>query len=203
MKMKTVILVTSFLIAAQASVLNAESMKGKWIKPDTPAQATYDRMVELLDGDWKMSPDEKQIDTGGAHKAKLIAGLRGTDKTAVDYVVIGKGTTLQENLFTGTLKEMVTMYHCDRRSSCTTLLATHYCAKRNQVRFILNSEETNPNRIVFDCDKTTSLCQSNEDHIHRIMIEPSENDKHLKLSYLGMRDQKWRKKNTITHFDKK
>lgn len=206
MKITTVILATSFLFTVNTGMLHAEAAKGKWIKPDTPAQATYDRMVELLatgSGNWRMSPDEKQIGTTGAHKSKLIKDLRGTDKTAVNYDVIGKGTTLQENLYTGTLKEMVTMYHCDRRETCNTLYASHYCAKRNQPKFILNPKETSANRIVFDCDMSTSLCNSDEDHIHRLMIEASENDKHVKLSYLGMRDQKWRKKSTITHFDRK
>lgn len=201
--MTKIALAVGLLIVVQSSVLHAEAAKGKWVKPDTPAQATYDRMVELMEGEWKMSPDEKQIGTTGAHKSKLIKDLRGTDKTAVSYDVIGKGTTLQENLYTGTLKEMVTMYHCDRRTTCETLLAEHFCAKRNQPRFILNAKETSKDRIVFDCDMSTSLCNSDEDHIHRLMVEASENDTHMKLSYLGMRDQKWRKKSTITHFDKK
>jgi len=182
-------------------MVSAEAMKGKWIKPDTQAQKIYDQMTESLYGGWKLSPEEKQIDTTGAHKS--VAELLGVDKSVTSYKIIGKGTTLQENLLTGTKKGMVTMYHCDRRTTCKTLLATHYCAKRNQPRFILNLKDTTPTRFIFDCDMSTSLCQSDEDHIHRIKLELSENGKHLKSSYLGMRDQKWRKKNSIFHFDKR
>lgn len=163
----------------------------------------YNQMQSLLKGEWSLSEEKKQIDTTGAYKNKAIVHLVGTDATAIAYKVIGRGATFQEDLLPNTKKEMVTMYHCNNFHDCTELKATHYCAKQNQPQFILNSKETTENKIVFDCDMTTELCNSDEDHVHKIIHEISENKKHLKSSYLGWKNQKPNKKHSIYHFDKK
>jgi len=194
-------LLVIIIVMSSSSMLYAGAMKGPWIKPDTRAQKIYDRMADLMKGEWKLSPEEKQIETTGAHKS--VQEFLGKDLPMTNYYIKGKGTTLEEQMLTGTKKEMVTMYHCNRRETCETLLATHYCAKRNQPRLVLNLEETTDNRFVFDCDMGTSLCQSFEDHIHRIVHEFSEDGNHMKSYYLGMKDQKWNKKNSIFHYDKR
>jgi len=201
MKIARTILAAGFLLISSSSMLNAGAMKGPWIKPDTRAQKIYDQMADLLKGGWMLSPEEKQIDTTGAHNS--VKELLGVDKSVTSYHIKGKGTTLQEEMLTGTKKEMVTMYHCNRRETCETILATHYCAKRNQPRLVLNLDETTETKFVFDCDMGTSLCQSMEDHIHKIVHVFSEDGKHLKSHYLGKTNQEWNKKNSIFHYDKR
>jgi len=163
----------------------------------------FDYMKEALKGEWKLSPEDKQIDTTGAYKNPLVFPLVGTDATAVAYKFIGFGSTLQEDLLPNTKKQMVTMYHCDDVVDCTEVLATHYCTKMNQPQFTMDLDNTTKEKIIFNCDMKTKLCNSNEDHIHKIIMEFSNNGKHLKTSYLGWTDQKPNKKNSIYHFDKK
>jgi hypothetical protein len=98
---------------------------------------------------------------------------------------------------------MVTMYHCDDYIDCTEVLATHYCTKMNQPQFKMDLNSTTKDKIIFNCNMQTKLCNSNEDHIHKIILEFSNAGKHLKASYLGWTDQKPNKINSIYHFDKK
>lgn len=163
----------------------------------------YNNMIFILKGEWSLSSEDKQTNTTGAYKNKAIYHLVGTDKTAIGYKVIGKGTTVQEELFEGTSKEMVTMYHCNNFNNCTQLKATHYCAKKNQPEFLLNTKETTDEKIVFDCNMATELCNSDEDHVHKIIHELSEDGNHLKSSYLGFKNQKPNTKNSIYHFDRR
>jgi hypothetical protein len=160
-------------------------------------------MTSILIGEWSLSPEDMQVDTTGAYKHKAVYPLVGTDATASAYKLIGKGATLQEDLLPDTAKQMVTMYHCDNFSDCKEIKATHYCAKKNQPEFLLNSKETTPNKFVFDCNMKTELCNSDQDHIYRIILEISNNGKHLKSSYLGLKNQIPNEKNSIYHFDKK
>ncbi|MEA3418773.1 MAG: hypothetical protein U9Q90_05175 [Campylobacterota bacterium] len=192
--MKKTILSLSLIGMLSASSCFAEAME---------PEDVYSYMVETLQGEWSLSPEDKQIDTTGAYKNKLVLPLVGTDTTATAYKLIGFGSTLQEDLLPNTKKQMVTMYHCNDVIDCTQLLATHYCTKMNQPQFILNTKETTKERIVFDCNMKTALCNSNEDHVHQIIHEISNNGKHLKSSYLGWENQKQNKKNSIYHFDKK
>ena len=163
----------------------------------------YEHMRTALNGSWKLSPVDKQIDTTGAYKNKLVFPLVGTKTTALAYKDIGFGSSLQEDLLPHTKKQMVTMYHCDDYVDCAQLLATHYCTKMNQPQFVLDAKNSTKKKIIFNCNMETALCKSNEDHIHDIILEFSNEGKHLKSSYLGWTDQKPNKKNSIYHFDKK
>jgi hypothetical protein len=163
----------------------------------------FEYMKTALKGEWKLSPEYKQIDTTGAYKNPLVYPLVGTERTAVAYKFIGFGTTLQEDLLPDTKKQMVTMYHCNDVVDCTEVIATHYCTKMNQPRFKMDLKNTTKDKIVFNCNMETTLCKSNDDHIHKIIMEFSDEGKHLKTSYLGWTDQKPNKKNSIYHFDKK
>jgi len=163
----------------------------------------YEHMRTALNGEWKLSAEDKQLNTTGAYKNKLVYPLVGTDITALSYKPIGFGSSLQEDLLPNTEKQMVTMYHCDDYIDCEQLQATHYCTKMNQPQFILDVKRSTKEKIIFDCNMETTLCKSNEDHIHQIILEFSNEGKHLKSSYLGWADQKPNKKNSIYHFDKK
>jgi hypothetical protein len=170
---------------------------------DMDPEDLFEYLKTTLQGEWKLSSADKQIDTADAYKHPYVLPLVGTDATGISYKYIGYGSTLQEDLLPNTKKQMVTMYHCDDYVDCTQILATHYCTKMNQPQFILDLNKTTKEKIIFNCDMSTKLCQSKEDHIHQIIMEFSKDGKHLKSSYLGWTDQKPNKKNSIYHFDKK
>lgn len=160
----------------------------------------YDWM-EALEGEWKLSPAKDQIGTE-SYKHKAVIGLVDTNATGIAFKSIGAKSTIQEDLLPNTAKQMVTMYHC-KDMECNNLKATHYCVKQNQPEFIANLKESNATRIVFDCDMSTEICRSDEDHVHTIIHELSNSGKHLKSSYLSLKDQKPVKHSSIYHFDRK
>jgi len=92
------------------------------------------KTLTMLDGDWVLSPAE--VPEGGTNNKGPAVELVGTDRTAISFKVVGKGSAVQENLLPGTGKEMVTMYHCDKVKACSQVQAKHYCAKQNQPELI-------------------------------------------------------------------
>ncbi|CAA6819301.1 MAG: Unknown protein [uncultured Sulfurovum sp.] len=201
--MKKILLLLTVLAAMTFTALQAKEELKKAEAEKMTAKAVYDRMVEVLSDSWYLSEEKAQVDTTGAHKNKMIAHLVGDDEAiGTRYKVIGRGATLEEVLLPDTMKSMVTMYHCNSYTNCTQLKATHYCAKQNQPEFILNLEETTADKIVFDCDMSTELCNSAEDHIHKMIFELSDEEDHLKASYLAWKDKKLRDKHSIYHFDR-
>ncbi len=157
--------------------------------------------ISALKGDWSLSPADKQIGTD-SYKHKAVLPITGTDATGISFKSIGYDSTVQEDLLPNTKKQMVTMYHC-KGLECNTLKATHYCVKMNQPEFVANLKVSTENRIVFDCDMSTELCNSDEDHVHQIIHEISNDGKHLKSSYLSFENKKLKAKSSIYHFDKK
>lgn len=168
---------------------------------DATAWELFGWMEDALIGEWKLSSPEKQIGTE-SYKHKAVLPLAGTETTAMGFKLIGGEVTIQEELLPNSAKQMVSMYHC-KDIACTNLKATHYCSKQNQPEFLANLRESTPNRIVFDCDMSTELCQSDEDHIHQIIHELSNNGKHLKSSYFAWKDKKLHTTHSIYHFDRK
>ena len=158
------------------------------------------KTLALLDGDWILAPAGTQ--EGGATKKGPAAELIGTDKTAISFKVIGKGSTLQENLLPGTGKEMATMYHCNDFKDCSQLQATHYCAKQNQPELVLDVANTNDRVIVMTCDMNTPLCNAAEGHVHKIKHELSQDSNHLITTYTIYSNGKF-EKDSIYHFDRK
>ena len=156
--------------------------------------------IAALQGEWKLAPAEQQ--EGGATKNGPAAKLLGTDKTAISFKVIGKGSTVQENLLPDTGKEMATMYHCNDFKSCTEIQAKHYCAKQNQPEFKLDAENTNEKIITMECDMNSSLCNSAEGHVHTIVHQISDDKSQLTSTYKIFKDGKY-KKSSIYHFVKK
>jgi len=167
-------------------------------------KAAYDHMVKVLSGEWKLSPASEQKDTTGAHEHPAVKRMLGTEKTGIEYKVIGRGSTLKEELLPGTIRHMVTMYHCDDFKECNELRATHYCAKQNQPSFVFNTKESTPTKLVFDCDEERSeVCESDESHVHHIILELSNNNRHLKASYIVYEEGEKANHHSIYHFDKK
>ena len=179
----TILLITSALVSTTAF---SDAVSG--------AKQSYNFMAQLK-GDWKLLPASQQ--EGKTTKHKLVAPLVGTDKTAMSFKVIGKGSTVQENLLPGTKKEMATMYHCDKFKNCSQLQAKHYCAKQNQPEFVssLRSDKTT---LSLDCDMNNPTCQSKEGHVHKITHQLIDTD-HLKTTYTIFKNGK-RKKDSIYHF---
>ena len=167
---------------------------------ETDAFDLYDWMAALK-GEWKLSPANEQFGTE-SYKHKAVLPLVGTDATGIAFKSIGYDSTIQEDLLPNTSKQMVTMYHC-KDMECNAIKATHYCIKMNQPEFIGNLEFSTKNRIIFDCDMSTDLCNSDEDHVHQIIHEISQNGNHLKTSYLSFKNRKLKAKNSIYHFDRK
>jgi hypothetical protein len=161
----------------------------------------FDLMDTSLRGEWKLSPAEMQVGTE-SYKHKAILPLMGTNATAMAFKLIGGDVTIQEDLLPNTSKQMVTMYHC-KDIECTNLKATHYCSKQNQPEFLANLHESTKNKIIFDCDMSTELCQSDEDHVHQIIHEISDDGEHLKSSYLAWKDKKPVSNSSIYYFDRK
>ena len=158
------------------------------------------KTLSSLDGEWRLSPADQQ--EGGATQKGPAQKLLGTDKTAMRFKVIGKGSTVQENLLPGTGKEMATMYHCDSFKQCRQVQARHYCAKQNQPELVLDVAKSNERLIVMNCDMTSALCNSVEGHVHRITHELSQDNNHLKTTYTIFKDGKLEKR-SIYHFDRK
>jgi hypothetical protein len=156
------------------------------------------KTLTMLDGEWMLSPANAQ--QGGATKKGPAAELVGTDKTAISFKAVGKGSAIQENLLPGTGKEMVSMYHCNDFRNCTQLHARHYCAKQNQPELLLDAVNSNDSVIVMACDMNTSLCNSSEGHVRMIKHELSQDNNHLKTTYTIYYGGKF-EKDSIYHFD--
>lgn len=168
---------------------------------EATAWELFDWMESSLKGEWKLSPAELQLGSE-SYKHKAVLPITGTDTTGMAFKLIGGEVTIQEDLLPGTAKQMVTMYHC-KDIACTQLKATHYCSKQNQPEFLANLQQSTPTRIIFECDMSTELCQSNEDHIHQIVHELSNNGKHLKSSYFAWKNRQLSSNHSIYHFDRK
>lgn len=154
--------------------------------------------TQSLDGEWVLSPADMQ--QGKATKHKIVTPLVGTDVVAMKFKLVGKGSTVQEILLPDTKKEMVSMYHC-KDAACTQVKATHYCVKQNQPEMIADPAST-ANMLIYDCDMSTQLCQSGQNHIHKITHEVSGDGRHLKTTYTSWKDSKYLKDSTY-HFDRK
>jgi hypothetical protein len=166
---------------------------------DTDALNHY-RTLTMLDGDWVLSPADTQ--EGGATRKGPAATLVGTDKTAMSFRVVGKGSAVQENLLPGTVKEMVSMYHCNDFRNCSQVQAKHYCAKQNQPELVLDADKSGNQSVVMTCDMSTSLCNSSEGHVHGIKHELTRDNNHLRTTYTIYSNGRF-EKNSIYHFDRK
>ena len=164
--------------------------------PQAEPRQLYD-WLRQLEGQWTLSPAGRQ--EGKATQRPEVAAMLGTDRLAMDFKLVGRGSAVQEDLLPGTERQMVTMYHC-KDTSCSAVKATHYCAKQNQPEFLASLDST-PVKLVFECDMSTELCQSWDDHIHRITHELSEDGRHLRSVYSSFLNGE-HSKDTIFHFDR-
>src|SRR6266704_1082154 len=118
-------------------------------QPEKPYQgsAEFERMKALA-GTWKGKTDMGQ----------------GPMEFTVEYRLVSGGSAIEERIFAGTPKEMVTMYH-DRQGK---LALTHYCMLGNQPAMLLKSSDAKT--LQFDLDATCGLDAKSETHMHSLSI---------------------------------
>src|SRR5712672_4697508 len=118
-------------------------------QPAKPYQGTpeFERMKALV-GTWKGNADMGQ----------------GPMDFTVEYRLVSGGSAIEERIFAGTPKEMVTMYH-DRKGR---LQLTHYCMLGNQPGMLLKSADAKT--IKFDFDPKCGLDEKSGMHMHALTI---------------------------------
>jgi hypothetical protein len=107
----------------------------------------FDRMKSLV-GTWKGKADMGQ----------------GVMEFTVEYRLISGGSAIEERIFAGTSKEMLTIYH-DRKGK---LALTHYCMLGNQPEMALKSADSKS--IHFDFDPKCGVDEKSEMHMHALTI---------------------------------
>jgi len=133
----------------------------------SPASAQF-AWLRSLEGDWVLTAEQQ----GEAARHPVIAPLVGSGKVALSYRLVGSQTTLQENIFPGTPREMATMYHCAGKD-CGQLVADHYCSLKNQP--VLRAEPAPAaGMLSFRCDPSVAACASADAHLHQLTIERVE-----------------------------
>ncbi len=124
-------------------------------QPGNPptASAEFERMKALV-GTWKGKADMGQ----------------GMMEFTVEYRLVSGGSAIEERIFAGTPKEMITMYH-DQHGK---LALTHYCMLGNRPGMVLKS--SNPKTIQFDFDATCGVDATTETHMHSLAITFESDD---------------------------
>lgn len=185
------------LLAALATCALLSLPNSVLAEPEAQPQQIY-QWIQQLEGEWILSSMDRQ--EGGTRTHPSVVPLIDAEAVAMRFSLIGRKSTVQEDLLPGTERQMVTMYHC-RDSSCSAVKATHYCAKQNQPEF-LASRDSSPRELIFECDMSTDLCQSWDGHIHRITHSLSEDGTHLRSAYANYLNGEYTK-DTVFHFDRK
>jgi hypothetical protein len=136
------------------SFLSAQVQTNAGPAEKTPqASAEFARMKTLV-GTWQGKADMGQ----------------GMTEFTVEYRLVAGGSVLEERIFAGTPKEMVTMYH-DQHGK---LALTHYCMLGNQPGMLLKSSDGKT--LQFDFDATCGVDAKTETHMHSLSITFDDND---------------------------
>ena len=113
---------------------------------------------------YKGSPEFEQMKSlAGTWKGKADMG-QGTMEMTVEYRIISGGSAIEERIFAGTPREMVTIYH-DKNGK---LSLTHYCMLANRPAMLLESSDSKTLR--FDFDATCGIDAKSEMHMHSLAI---------------------------------
>jgi hypothetical protein len=122
-------------------------------KAPPPVSSEFERMKSLV-GTWKGNTDMGQ----------------GPMDFTVEYRLVSGGSAIEERIFAGTPKEMVTMYH-DRNGK---LQLTHYCMLGNQPGMLFKSADART--IKFDFDPKCGLDEKAGMHMHALTISFDDAD---------------------------
>ncbi len=111
------------------------------------ASEAFERL-KALKGDWV---------------GKMADGSRATSS----FRITAAGSVVVQTLAEGTDREMPTMFHLDG----DRLIATHYCAAKNQPRMVLASGQDPAKALKFDFLDATNLKNPEEGHMHRVSFQ--------------------------------
>ena len=139
--MKALLATTLLVLAASGQLSAAES------KSPTPGSPEFERMKSLV-GSWKGKTDMGQ----------------GPMEITVEYRLVSGGSVIEEHIFAGTPKEMVTMYY-DQKGK---LGLTHYCMLGNRPGMTLKS--ANDKMLEFDFDPACGVNPQSEMHMHALTL---------------------------------
>jgi hypothetical protein len=133
-----------------------------------PTNAQRFEALKKLAGDWV------EVDKEGKPTDKVISSIR----------VTSGGSAIQETLFPGTEKEMITMYTLDGDD----LVLTHYCMLGNQPR--LKAEPAkDANTIVFTFVSAGNLKSNDEHHMDHATLTLAGLDR-FKAEWVSCKDGK-------------
>src|SRR5258706_2046074 len=138
---RTLYLLGVLLLAAPALPAADEPAKPDQGSPE------FERMKALV-GTWKGKADMGQ----------------GPMEFTVEYRLLSGGSAIEERIFVGTPKEMVTMYH-DQNGK---LAITYYCMLANRPGMLLKSSDAKT--LKFDFDPACGLDAKSEMHMHSLGI---------------------------------
>jgi len=105
----------------------------------------------------------------GTWKGKTDMG-EGPMEFTVEYRLVAGGSAIEERIFAGSPKEMVTMYH-DKKGK---LSLTHYCMLGNRPGMLLKSSDDKT--LKFDFDATCGVEDKSEMHMHSLTIKFDDAD---------------------------
>lgn len=118
----------------------------------------------------KGSPEfERMKSLVGKWQGKTDMG-EGPMEFTVEYRLISGGSAIEERIFAGTPKEMVTMYH-DKKGK---LALTHYCMLGNRPGMLLKSSDAKT--LNFDFDATCGVDDKSEMHMHSLTVKFDDAD---------------------------
>lgn len=106
--------------------------------------------VKALAGDWELANPKEEASRG---------------KTVVRYRVTAGGSAVEETLFPGETKEMVSIYHRDGDA----LAMTHYCHCGNQPHMRTKSGD-DVNELVFNFAGGSNLNPASDTHMHSLKL---------------------------------
>jgi hypothetical protein len=158
MSRTSVAVALSALLAVTPAALADEAMGKAAPAPAEPANPRLDRMKGLA-GEWH--------GTARAGPEKVPGSTRATFK------VVSAGSAVMLVTDPGTDHEMVTMFHADDGQ----LLATHYCAARNQPRMRAAGKDE-PGKLVFEFVDGTNL-KTHPGRMERLVITIPDAGHHL------------------------
>ncbi len=111
-----------------------------------------------------------------------VKGLAGTWETKTPggktaqgtFRVMSAGSAVMLTMDEGSPENMVTMFNPDGDSS---VIVTHYCAAKNQPRFVL-AESKDPNALRFEFKDITNLASPDAGHMRGLTIRFKDADHH-------------------------
>ena len=110
-------------------------------------------------------------------KLKTLAGdwetkMPDGQPVRTNYRVTSAGSVVVETMMPGEPSEMVTLFHPDGDS----LIATHYCAAKNQPRMKASGASADGKEIAFKFLDVTNLASPEAEHMREVVIKFQDQD---------------------------